>query len=223
MGRHVASGRNTARASRPRGHGTVWACAEEEVPAGTGRLASWLLNAVIKVVTTYTAPGDRVLLVEPAPGMRRSRVYGGLLEAVWPVVRLGRGVRAQQIGEIGKPGSSTAGEDDLFDAVIVAAEPDVLMRIGPTHSARVLTPCGVLAVITHAGQSTMGFVDSTAGLVRLVQVDGLRYLDRVVLLKVPTCAVPAPHGTSSEVDVAAVAVWARVHADLHVFVRGDRG
>src|SRR4051812_42179476 len=101
MGRHLARGRST---SWPmvRRRGTVWACAEDTIQAGTGRLAGWLLNAVIKVVTTYSSPGDRVLLIEPAPGVRRVRglgPYAGLTEAVWSVVRLGRRVRTQQVGE----------------------------------------------------------------------------------------------------------------------------
>jgi hypothetical protein len=220
MGRHAASSREGDSDSRrgrvrPRGSSTVWACAEGPVHAGMGRLDGWLLTAVIKVVTTYSSPGDRVLLVEPAPGMRRFRgvgPYGGLAEAVWPVVRLGRGVRTQVVGEeVGGLGPVSNG----FDVVIVAAEPDVVVRMRPSLAAGALTSDGVLAVITHSGRALSGFLDPTAGLVRAAHEDGLRYLDRIVLVQVPS-------GTACNVgdhEAPASAVWDRVHADLHVFGR----
>jgi hypothetical protein len=72
-------------------------------------IAQWLLTAIIKIVTGYTAPGQRVLLLDPAPhidppagwpstvaGQRPGHgPYAGLLEAGWTVVRLGRGVHTQ--------------------------------------------------------------------------------------------------------------------------------
>jgi hypothetical protein len=142
MGRHAAPGRSKGKAtsswrSEAGAHRTVWTCGENDLRAGTGRLAGWLLNAVVKVVTTYSAPGDRALLVEPAVGLRRSRglgPYGGLLEAAWSVVRLGRGVRTYQVGEAGE-GSGCA-LDDRFDVVIVAAEPEVLASVRPVRQLR---------------------------------------------------------------------------------------
>ncbi|MET8759852.1 hypothetical protein [Lentzea sp. NPDC004782] len=70
-------------------------------------LANWLLGAVVKIVTTYTKPGQRVLLLAPAAylscpagrvsPLRRNQAqadpYVGLHEASWTVVRLGRGVQ----------------------------------------------------------------------------------------------------------------------------------
>jgi hypothetical protein len=72
-------------------------------------LAPWLLTAVVKIVTTYTEPGDRVLLLPPPPFITppagwptardwtpsRPGPYDGLLEAAWTVVRLGRGIQTQ--------------------------------------------------------------------------------------------------------------------------------
>ncbi len=94
------------RTARP---STVWPCAQDDLREGTGLLANWLLAAVVKLVTTYTQPGQRVLLLDPAPylappsswsptgGRNQSRPgpYAGLHEAGWTVVRLGRGVRTQ--------------------------------------------------------------------------------------------------------------------------------
>ncbi|MGA6164160.1 hypothetical protein [Amycolatopsis magusensis] len=72
---------------------TLWPFADAEPLPGTARLAGWLGHAIITLVTTYTHPGDRVLLLTPpAPTRpRREQPYAGLAEAVWNVARLGRG------------------------------------------------------------------------------------------------------------------------------------
>ncbi|GLZ30830.1 hypothetical protein Lesp02_30190 [Lentzea sp. NBRC 105346] len=84
-------------------------CAQEDLREGTGSLANWLLAAVIKIVTTYTQPGQRVLLLAPAPYLAppasrpttlvhhrpQHDPYVGLHEAGWTVARLGRGVQTQ--------------------------------------------------------------------------------------------------------------------------------
>jgi hypothetical protein len=72
-------------------------------------IANWLLTALVKIVTTYTQPGQRVLLLA-APrslngaarssstpvrnGPDRDR-YDGLFEASWTVARLGRSVQTR--------------------------------------------------------------------------------------------------------------------------------
>ncbi|AXB43673.1 hypothetical protein [Amycolatopsis albispora] len=79
------------RALRP---ATLWPFADAEPLPGTARLAGWLARTIITLVTTYTRPGDRVLLLTPpagTPGPRRSaHPYSGLTEAVWTITRLGR-------------------------------------------------------------------------------------------------------------------------------------
>lgn len=101
--------RLTLHQPRPIRPASVWPCAEAEVHEGTGLIAHWLLTAVIKIVTAYTAPGQRVLLLDPTTGTashggrsatavdRRSgrSPHEGLLEAGWTVVRLGRSVQTQ--------------------------------------------------------------------------------------------------------------------------------
>ena len=70
-------------------------------------IAHWLLAALVKIVTTYTQPGGRVLLLAPPRSTGRPRwwsltpvrttspdePYTGLFEAVWTLTRLGRTVR----------------------------------------------------------------------------------------------------------------------------------
>lgn len=91
---------------------TVWTCAQNDLVEGTGLITAWLLAAVVKIVTTYSRPGQRVLLVEPPPGTTRStrrlsaalrtrplrNPYGGLLEAAWTVTRLGRSIQTRTAG-----------------------------------------------------------------------------------------------------------------------------
>jgi hypothetical protein len=88
---------------------TVWPCAQGDHHAGTAVIADWLLTAVVKIVTTYTQPGQRVLLLAPPRPLARPAwwssspartrptddPYGGLLEATWTVARLGRGVQTR--------------------------------------------------------------------------------------------------------------------------------
>jgi hypothetical protein len=96
---------------RPARPSTVWPCAQDDRLKDTGQLANWLLTAVIKIVTTYTQPGQRVLLLDPAPlltppaswpatavqNRARRDPYAGLHEAAWTVVRLGRSVQTHTV------------------------------------------------------------------------------------------------------------------------------
>ncbi|MPZ79651.1 MAG: hypothetical protein GEV28_04330 [Actinophytocola sp.] len=104
-GRHGAvtptPARRRAFSPRP---ATLWPFAGAEPLPGTARLAGWLGRVIVTLVTGYTRPGDRVLLLAPpapprgltvgsaAPGgAREADPYAGLTEAVWTVIRLGRG------------------------------------------------------------------------------------------------------------------------------------
>nr|WP_052478333.1 hypothetical protein [Kibdelosporangium sp. MJ126-NF4]CEL17662.1 hypothetical protein [Kibdelosporangium sp. MJ126-NF4]CTQ91111.1 hypothetical protein [Kibdelosporangium sp. MJ126-NF4] len=191
---------------------------------------------MIKIVTTYSMPGDRVLLLVP-PAPRRPGFYSGLEEAAWPVVRLGRSVQAATVGPPGdqwqsadrstselrpadaKP-QATRTPDGPFDVIITAAEPDTLARVRVTTWGHLLTPTGILAIVTHSDQAGPRLYDPTGALVRAAQHDGLRYLDHIALLQVPVkhSALDDPHATLTL--AANTARGSRVHADLHVFGRG---
>ncbi|MCK2241844.1 MULTISPECIES: hypothetical protein [unclassified Crossiella] len=82
---------------------------------------AWLLTAIIKIVTVYTRPGQRVLLLAPScsglplasigPEVRtpsRHREYDCFLEARWAVFRLGRTVQVRAEGQAAAhPGDSS--------------------------------------------------------------------------------------------------------------------
>ena len=251
---------------------TVWPCAEGDLVEGTGLLANWLLTAVSKTVTTYTQPGQRVLLLDAVPlappaswfptesrSLFRPGPYGGLHEASWAVVRLGRAVQtrtatahADVIGEhpaefesgpglrtasrtanppacLSAHGSSgpdstvTAVGPDRYDLVITAVEPRTVDWFRPADWAGLLARTGVLAVVTHGVQSRDRPVDPADSLVRAAHQAGLRYLDRIALLRVPVHQVAAPSkGALLRASVGSLAMRARriqAHDDLFVFTR----
>lgn len=203
---------------------TVWPCAQDDPREGTGVLAGWLLTAVVKTVTTYTKPGQRVLLLQPAShltssgrGRTQQSPYDGLHEAGWTVVRLGRGVQTRTVvtseadQRAGGPDESESGPD-RYELVLAAVDPDAFYRFRPSGWADLLTPTGALAVITRGARSRGLFVDSAAQVVRTVAHDGgLRYLDRIALLREPLGDVL--HGRS------ALVLHRQVHDDLLVFGR----
>lgn len=265
--RHPAPGRPS----------TVWPCAQDDLCEGTGLLAGWLLTAIVKIVTTYTRPGQRVLLLEPATSLTPSEPraandsrgkslpgpYAGLHEAGWTVVRLGRGIQTQTTvthsdpdehldtesgcglresvdsPTVDEPAGPSTHEDsgpdsgpsgpspDRYDLVIAAAGPGVPGWLRQADWGRVLTPAGVLAVITHGDRSGNRLTDPASSLVRAADSAGLRYLDRIALLRAPirdgalVVATPASC-TRSHTSAHPLALPVRhvqVHDDLLVFTR----
>lgn len=206
------------RACQRRGRfATVWPCAQETQTSGTGVLAGWLHNAVIKIVATYSMPGDRILLLAPSPdavpSSRRPGLYAGLFEAAWSVARLGRGIQTAFAVPYVASGEGVT-TNGLFNVVVVAADPQALTSIRPTAWCRLLVPGGILAVVTLGRRTMHRFWDPAASLVRAGREDGLKYLDCIGLLQVPV------DGGVPEAALPAASV--RAHADLHVF-SADRG
>lgn len=218
--------RRGGRPTRPAQPNTIWPCGQDDLCEGTGLLANWLLTAVAKTVTTYTQPGQRVLLLGPAPYLtssvtsvrRQSELgpYAGLHEAGWTVVRLGRSVQthtaiapsAEQhdVGPV-----QCESEPDRYDLILAAADPAWLDWFRPSGWADMLTPTGTLAVITRGARSGGRFIDPAERLVRAARDAELRYLDRIALLRVPLRDVLRFHPAS--------ALHRQVHDDLLVFGR----
>lgn len=107
-GHHRSTVRSTAhaRAFAPR-PAALWPFADAERLPGTARLAGWLARTIVTLVTGYTRPGDRVLLLAPPTQRSVGRTSGatnaadpyvGLVEAVWTVSRLGRSVDTATAG-----------------------------------------------------------------------------------------------------------------------------
>ncbi|NBH04539.1 hypothetical protein [Amycolatopsis sp. SID8362] len=263
----------TVRRSRTVPPSTVWTCAQDELLGGTGLLASWLLTAVVKIVTGYTQPGQRVLLLAPAPYLgpspssspigdrHRSRPgpYGGLHEASWTVVRLGRRVQTQTavapqdpIGEhhgealaesgsgprlrlggptdvgVGAPPARGRSEPDTtatvvgpdrYDLIITASGPRPGDWFRPADLADVLNPTGMLSVITHGDRVEGRLIDPAGSFVRAAQGAGLRYLDRIALLRAPVRNGALAAAAPAVQPAVPPARHARVHDDLLIFAR----
>ena len=271
--------RRTLRRTGPPRPATVWLCAQDDNHEGTGLIATWLLNAVVKIVTTYTQPGQRVLLLVPAPFVNPSAAgpwreartrterssYAGLLEAAWTVVRLGRGIQTQTAGppldeidsnDTGQAAKSESGPEphppgtgpdnrsrpspntrpdsdraatkpspDRFELIVTAAEPHTLDWLQPTAWAHVLTPTGTLAVITHSHHSRGRLNDPAERLVTTARHAGLRYHDRIALLRLPVRdgALAAADGDTStsapspREQVRTTVRHTRVHDELLLF------
>ncbi|GAA3012500.1 hypothetical protein [Actinokineospora diospyrosa] len=278
------------RAPRP---ATVWPCASSPThPATTGdlgRLAPWLLTATAKIVTTYTTPGQRVLLVGtvdlfdptgPAhlgvPRPSRPSPLSGLTEAAWTVLRLGRGTRTHLAGptstdlttwsetstrhsaassrrasagdgpsesECGpgprvagllrtgggnsaraddepqteRPGDQTDRSVDRYDLIITTVPPSATDWLRPADWAPVLTPTGILAVITHSHRHGGRLIDPATTVIPQTTRAGLLLLDRVVLLTTAPRRAPARRGhRPGTLDPAGPADTTE-HADLLVF------
>lgn len=112
--RRTRTSRTLARGARVPWPTTVWPCANDDRCEGTGVISAWLHTAIVKIVTTYTRPGDRVLLLVPPTPLRAARWpgstvspwpgrYAGLHEAAWTVVRLGRSVQTQTAPDSSPP------------------------------------------------------------------------------------------------------------------------
>lgn len=279
--------RLTLRRPRPARPSTVWPCAQDDhlgdIHTGSTLIASWLLTAVVKIVTTYTQPGDRVLLLTPAtfgnstvarpPAGVRTRTapdpYAGLLEAAWTVVRLGRGIQTQTAepppdtidsehavnpksesgprphltsldpynqhrrSPAGRPdpdGTTSTPGPDRFDLVITAAEPRTLDWLQPIAWADTLTPTGTLAVITRSDHTRGRLNDPARPLVTAAHHAGLRYHDRVALLRVPVRNGALAIGTGSSglfrpphKPMAITVRHTQVHDDLLVFTHRPTG
>jgi hypothetical protein len=173
---------------------------------------------VIKTVTTYSTPGGRILLLAPPRTARRDS-YSDLLEAAWPVVRLGRAIQTELSGWTDETEPPSPDDSlELFDVIITAADPHTLTRIRPTSWSQLLSSRGVLAVITHSDRSASRFYNPTGALTRAAQQDGLQYLDHIALLQVPLkrSKIEAPAPASQPV------YHLSAHADLHVFGRRSR-
>lgn len=205
---------------------TVWPCAQDDLREGTALIANWLLTALAKIATTYTQPGQRVLLLTPST-MVRTGPYHGLFEAAWTVMRLGRSVHthtAQPCPDgdytidsgIGLPADHGP---DRFALIIAVAGQDAFRSCRLADWTRQLAATGTLAVITHGGPDHGHLADPAGDIVTAMRSAGLHYHDRIALLTVPvhdgvlapTSDGHAPLGPSTRHNPA--------HHDLLVFTR----
>ncbi|MEX5637356.1 hypothetical protein [Parafrankia sp. FMc2] len=203
---------------------TVWPCP----PGSPARPpAGWLQAAVERLVTTHTRPGDPVLLlIQPGPdapaGGRRGTPADRRADAGWAVARLGRRVQVRTAPAVRAvpPSGSGPGLDSADEGPDNDRSPLVVTVVDPTRTgwvrgvpwARLLTPDGLLAVITRSDSVDGWLIDPTAELTAAAGRHGLALLDRFVVVEVPLNELDQPPGPLPRASVAR-----RVHSDLLLF------
>ncbi|KPM57006.1 hypothetical protein ACG83_04135 [Frankia sp. R43] len=189
--------------------------------------AGWLPAAVEQLVTTHTQPGDPVLILIPAgldtpAGGRRATPADRPADAGWSVARLGRRVQVRTVpaaravppsGSGLGPDSAGEGPDrDRHALVITVVEPTRTGWVRGVPWARLLTPDGLLAVITLSEGVNGWLIDPTAELTAAAGRHGLALLDRFIVLTVPLDELDPPPGPLPRASLAR-----RVHTDLLLF------
>ncbi|GAB3396156.1 hypothetical protein ATK30_5675 [Amycolatopsis echigonensis] len=207
---------------------------------GTALLPGWLGRTIVTLVTTYTRPGDRVLLLTPPPsprtlrhavgGARDAAPYAGLAEAVWTVARLGRSTdTATAVLAPDCPGEHTdsprrsgvesgsrprLGRLDLhpladphpdsprpprrdgdrprggFDLIITSLDPRATDWLARADWDALLTPRGLVAVVTHSDSRDGQLRDPLATLLNTLGSRGLRCHDHIAVLATPVPNLP---------------------------------
>jgi hypothetical protein len=207
---------------------TVWPRNADDPRDSTTPLAGWLPHAIATIVTSYTRPGDRVLLLAPpvithhpptgmASTTHRSPTdpLTGLHAAARTVSRLDRITHTRTANPPTKPGSgpgSTPGPD-RFDVIITTVDPRTTDWISDTAWTDLLTPHGTLAIITHSDSSDGRLVDPLGRLVNTLRHHGLGWLDHVLLLETPLIAAADTATSAPPLPVR----HRRVHSDLLLF------
>lgn len=216
---------------------TVWTAGPDPISPA----AAWPVPIIETITTSFSAPGDRVVLAAwPTAGARRSADGAELTAAREAVRALDRDVTASHLGSTTSPSAGASG--DLDDHTEPEAERSTLVitTLRPEHgangsaetlalaAARALTSGGILAVYTHSDWSTGRLTDPSGPLIAAARNADLLYLQHVVVLLTPirngrllpapkperTAHTDAGHGTQNP---STRSVHARVHGDVLVF------
>ena len=187
----------------------VWQFADASKLPGVSHLPGWLGQTVLSLVTAFSAPGQRVLLLGSAAPAEDSGLsadpYAALGEALWTVMRLGRGVR--HVAALNVGGS----DREVFDLVIAGVPPFALKTALDVNLERLLDRRGTLAVIT-CGQSARGLpYGPVAEVVSTVREQGLCWLEHIVVNSGEMPVQPA--GTGLPIRT--------IHNDVLVFGRPE--
>jgi hypothetical protein len=125
----------------------------------------------------------------------------------------------------GPDSAATGHSPDRYDLIITAADPRTLDWFRPADWAGLLTLTGTLAIITHGDSSSGRLADPAGALVRTAHHAGLRYLDRIALLRVPirdgalavTASASGDRSQAPSGRATASVRHTQVHEDLLMF------
>jgi hypothetical protein len=209
---------------------SIWRFPDAAQLPGTSLLAGWLARAILALVTGYTDPGERVLLLQPplgdGIGVRSSGLvpYGGLGEAAWPITRLGRGVvdivaptnsagaKIAPDGNLAWPSWAAELGPDKFALIVTATAPGDTSWLDSVPWSSLLATRGVVAVASRSGNALGRFVDPVTPIVQSVCRDSRGWLDHIAVIDKQVEQVPV------KADVTApFAFMSIVHHDLLLF------
>jgi hypothetical protein len=237
---------------------SVWSVAETDPLPGTALLPGWLGRTLLTLVTGYTRPGHRVLLLTPP---RRPRMtptvtpgvitgwfgpneFAGLAEASWTLARLGRsittataapppdyldtapptvpsapgsdrgesesGLRPTPVAPRRRPApdrparhgphrdSETGGRSSHgFDLIITAVHPHATDWLSHTDWTSMLTPTGLVVVVTYSDSRASHAQDPMPALVATFRDIGLVWFDHIALLCDSATTTAATSGTTA--------------------------
>jgi hypothetical protein len=186
--------------------------------------AAWTVVRLGRGIQTHTvgSRSDRPLDAHGVP--RESEASPGLRSAHSGHAYLG-GPRPDGGPEADTPDAHRS--PDRFDLIIAASGPRVLDWLRLADWATALTLNGILAIVTHGDNFGERVSDPAGSIVRAAHHAGLRYLDRIALLRIPVHNGALNAAASSAFESARIpdtssttsVRHAQVHADLLVFTR----
>jgi hypothetical protein len=204
--------------------------------------AAWPVRIIETITTSFSAPGDRVLLAPwPTAEEAADRATGAdeLNAALDAVHTLGRHpaitklepLTANEVPISGEAASAWLSADERVDLVITSLPPgrgaDGAAEAVAIAAARALAFGGILAVYTHSDWSSGRLTDPSGPMIAAAQNADLLYLQHIVTLHTPIrYGRLQPLTTTDPTDLApggqepaAPTTHARVHGDVLIFAQ----
>lgn len=226
---------------------TVWTAGPDPIDPA----AAWPVPIIEAITSSFSAPGDRVVLAPwpaQARGARRAADDGELTAARGAVHALDRDAAVTELvpttssraatgvpEEVVREGAVTT---DRVNLVITSLPPDRGADGSPEvlaiAAARVLAFGGVLAVYTHSDGSTGRLTDPSGPMIAAAQKADLIYLQHIVTLLIPIHGgrlQPMPEPLRQVTDGVALSAQTlgsspahvRAHGDVFVFAQAHAG
>jgi hypothetical protein len=221
---------------------TVWTAGPNPIDPA----AAWPVPIIEAITTSFSAPGDRVVLAPwpaQAVDIRGAADHGELPVALDAVRDLGRDATVAELATTTSPSAAATADDRAAPDEVARERAAATARIklvitsmppergadGPAEvlavaAARALAFGGVLAVYTHSEWSTGRLIDPSGTMIAAAQNADLLYLQHVVTLHTPIRGghlQPMPDSLRQVSDEVALSARAFSSLAAHVRAHGD--